>query len=42
MLTLDFQGVNKPLQQEIISNLLTQVYPNTYNLSTWFYKRDYK
>ena len=25
MLTLDFQGVNGPLQQEIIPNLLTQV-----------------
>ena len=33
MLTLDFQGVNGPLQQEIIPNLLTQVYPNTYNHS---------
>ena len=33
MLTLDFQGVNEPLQQEIIPNLLTQVYPNTYNYS---------
>ena len=31
--TIDFQGVNEPLQQEIISNLLTQDYPNTYNLS---------
>ena len=30
------------LQQKIISNLLTQVYPNTYNLLTWFYKKDYK
>ena len=42
MLTIDFQGVNGPLQQEIILNLLTQVYPNTYNLLTWFYKKDYK
>ena len=33
MLTLDFQGVNEPLKQEIIPNLLTQVYPNTYNHS---------
>ena len=33
MLTLDFQVVNEPLQQEIIPNLLTQVYPNTYNHS---------
>ena len=41
-LTMDFQGVNKPLQQEIILNLLTQVYSNTYNLSIWFYKKDYK
>ena len=32
-LTIDLQGVNGPLQQEIIPNLLTQVYPNTYNLS---------
>ena len=32
-ITIDFQGVNGPLQQEIIHNLLTQVYPNTYNLS---------
>ena len=28
MLTIDFQGINEPLQQEIIHNLLTQVYPN--------------
>ena len=41
-LTIDFQGINGPLQQEIIPNLLTQVYPNTYNLLTWFYKKDYK
>ena len=34
ILTIDFQGVNGPLQQEIIPNLLTQVYPNTYNLLT--------
>lgn len=33
MLTIDFQSVNGPLQQKIILNLLTQVYPNTYNLS---------
>ena len=33
MLTIDFQGVNGPSQQEIIPNLLTQVYPNTYNHS---------
>ena len=33
MLTIDLQCVNKPLQQEIIPNLLTQVYPNTYNHS---------
>ena len=33
MLTLDFQCVNEPLQQENIPNLLTQVYPNTYNHS---------
>ena len=32
-LTIDFQGVNGPLQQEIILNLLTQVYPNTYDHS---------
>ena len=42
MLTIDFQGVNGPSQQEIIHNLLTQVYHNTYNLLTWFYKKDYK
>ena len=29
--TLDFKGVNEPLQQEIIPNFLIQVYPNTYN-----------
>ena len=29
--TIDFKGVNQPLHQEIIPNLLTQVYPNTYN-----------
>ena len=39
---MDFQGVNGPSQQEIIPNLLTQVYHNTYNLLTWFYKKDYK
>ena len=33
MLTIDFQDVNEPLQQDIIPNLLTQVYSNTYNLS---------
>ena len=32
-LTIDFQCVNEPLQQEIIPNLLIQVYPNTYSLS---------
>ena len=42
MLTIDFQGVNEPLQQKIILNLLSKVYPNTYNLSIWFYKKDYK
>ena len=42
MFTMDFQGVNGPSQQEIIPNLLTQVYPNTYNLLTWFYKKNYK
>ena len=31
--TIDFQGVNQPLHQEIIQNLLTQVYPNNYNHS---------
>ena len=36
------QCVNEPLQQEIILNLLTQVYSNTYNLSIWFYKKNYK
>ena len=39
MLTIDFQGVNEPLQQEIILNLLTQMYPNTYNPSIWFFKK---
>ena len=33
MLAIDFQGVNGPLQQEIIPNLLTQVYPNTSKLN---------
>ena len=42
MLTIDFQGVNGPSQQEIIPNLLTQVYCNTSTLLTWFYKKDYK
>ena len=42
MLTIDFQCVNGLSQQEIILNLLTQVYPNTYNLLTWFYKKDCK
>ena len=42
MLTIDLQCINEPSQQEIIPNLLTQVYPNTYNLLTWFYKKDYK
>ena len=41
-LTIDFQSVNEPLQQEIIPNLLFQVYPNIYNLLIWFYKNDYK
>lgn len=27
MLTIDFQGDNPPLQQEIIPNCLTQVFP---------------
>ena len=32
-LIIDFTGVSQPLHQEIISNCLTQVYPNTYNHS---------
>ena len=42
MFIIDFQCVNGPSQQKIIPNLLTQVYLNTYNLLSWFNKKDYK
>ena len=39
MLTIDFQGINGLSQQEIIHNLLTQVYHNIYVVQILMYSQ---